>query len=1333
MLDAETQLRQTLQDAGLPGWAERVGATGHSEFPVELIDECEAGQHDGSLAKRPFDGAFAPDETAWLPRPPPQPTRPEGPKSWRDLYTVEALAQIDGFARDTDRALREFDSGAVRVKHPKAVALGQDAIRPEYRGVVWDCRGDRPRVADFHEHIETHLNLDYLREALSDYPDQELLSFLVLGVRSKTDDMPLQTVLLPHLVSLEQGHFPPVDEQVRGAVDKGWCTRASGPAFVPFRLHPKGSAPKKGTTERRPTTNLSAPHKELRDTEGACVTPYNVLADTKNRRCPGPARFPREVKPRVSTCAGNTAVLRALARELGQPVFSFVDDLRWMFQQFQLAPAERWKVQLVWRDWDSQGPCFLAENVMGYGGSPFSNVAQRFSHALMYLLRQRFDAEDVAYDTPQVAALRQRRLGIRGSRDDCRLYAADAYTDDFKFDVIGAERAARLLQLWGTLCEDIGVVRAEARKRLAGASVTWLGILHYPMLGAVAVPEDKRLRALQRLRRLDDGGKVTYREYQELLGLLVHLMFFAGVDRDEMYGMHDVTSVGLGPTDPVPRDAVAQQRDTIRTWIDVLTANRGVPMTAAFEPRSMPAEGAVPRFTIWTDAAKDGARVPGLGGYCGGYCFALALPQKDVTGDRQISIPVLEFVGIVAGLLTFYPHVQGSPVATLSDSITSVMAMQNLSASSRLMRLVHTFLLQQPEFTSLADAGLELGHCRGGLNVMADALSRGNNDTLSMLGRQLGVRLRHLDVDPRIRPLLERVRQAARDDDAGADATSSDDEGGPSPEDTAERRPDASRGAPKEDGPEDPDHVSLDASSLGVPQEDNLCGDGPPQNFLKRQARKPRTLAKPRMVAGRRPTPPAAAKRTPAGAASDGPRRPKERVSAEDIQEIMTAGPSDLHLRCDPEKVRDLYQAVRSAARAAAPKTTARTNSSAWKSWVAWCRRMGADPWRNDRDSNTGRDHAGREKETLLLAGFVLNSYMEMAPGPGRKVPKPQSAMNRAYAVRRVHATENIEMVDLKFVNRVLRGMTVRFVEEHGPEALAPQHREPFTREDLTNLFAVPEGTKVSGFSPVSWTDPLWAATRARHALQSETGFRVSEVAGPFTTSALKRANLRWRFRGRIYESLTEEQLRALDEGDAAIIRPPPAKNDTFGAHFGGHPIWLRYDPSVSHNAAWRLAQYELVAPCTGDRKEWPLFARDGRALAFSQDHAQKLLRGLLLSFKSNAEAQRYSVHSFRVYYACALLAAGYSLWEIQAFARWKTASSAKLYARLNPEDYMRSGDRAAQADVSSFTSKSLFDRLPTIDADGHVRELREFLDAGPRPGEQNAPEEEPSEDERAD
>ena len=68
---------------------------------------------------------------------------------------------------------------------------------------MWDLRRLHEGIivpVDFAARVSSHLDLQYLHEQLADWPDQELVSFLVEGVQYKAD-VGSQIVLLPHLIS----------------------------------------------------------------------------------------------------------------------------------------------------------------------------------------------------------------------------------------------------------------------------------------------------------------------------------------------------------------------------------------------------------------------------------------------------------------------------------------------------------------------------------------------------------------------------------------------------------------------------------------------------------------------------------------------------------------------------------------------------------------------------------------------------------------------------------------------------------------------------------------------------------------------------------------------------------------------------------------------------------------------------------------------------------------------------------------------------------------------------------------------------------------------------
>jgi len=76
--------------------------------------------------------------------------------------------------------------------------------------------------------------------------------------------------------------------------------------------------------------------------------------------------------------------------------------------------------------------------------------------------------------------------------------------------------------------------------------------------------------------------------------------------------------------------------------------------------------------------------------------------------------------------------------------------------------------------------------------------------------------------------------------------------------------------------------------------------------------------------------------------------------------------------------------------------------------------------------------------------------------------------------------------------------------------------------------------------------------------------------------------------------------------------------------------------------------------------------------------------------------ATRFSIHSFRIGFACTLLAAGCDGFTIQALCRWKSPESLKVYARLNPDDYAGWITKAYGRRAESTTTRNLSAPTPS-------------------------------------
>jgi integrase len=231
-------------------------------------------------------------------------------------------------------------------------------------------------------------------------------------------------------------------------------------------------------------------------------------------------------------------------------------------------------------------------------------------------------------------------------------------------------------------------------------------------------------------------------------------------------------------------------------------------------------------------------------------------------------------------------------------------------------------------------------------------------------------------------------------------------------------------------------------------------------------------------------------------------------------------------------------------------------------------------------------------------------------------------------------------------------------------------------------------------------TTPFFLSLFASFAVAMSTGFRKSEALTPdgaeHDFNRLCRRNLFWEIDGVIHADPSEPLLHSMVPlRDKAVLKPAPSKADQDGSHFGHSLIYLPLDPCDAANAASWLRRLALTFPRHGrQHQDTPLFFADAAFTPLRHTHADTYLHHLLCCIMPEAAAKTYSFHSFRIGFACALLAAGASYDIIQALARWRSVESVLIYARLNANDYMTWVSKAMLQSTSSTVTKN----LPVID-----------------------------------
>ena len=97
----------------------------------------------------------------------------------------------------------------------------------------------------------THLNLPFAVLFSGDYPDRELFSTLEFGVDFDADNLEMQVVLPPHLLSLAGG-LSKVQSDIAGRAGRGWYEVFDRLLFNPWR--PPSCSSAQSPTARRSTS-----------------------------------------------------------------------------------------------------------------------------------------------------------------------------------------------------------------------------------------------------------------------------------------------------------------------------------------------------------------------------------------------------------------------------------------------------------------------------------------------------------------------------------------------------------------------------------------------------------------------------------------------------------------------------------------------------------------------------------------------------------------------------------------------------------------------------------------------------------------------------------------------------------------------------------------------------------------------------------------------------------------------------------------------------------------------------------------------------------------------
>jgi len=778
------------------------------------------------------------------------------PKSYRDIFTVEALEKMQAwFLAEAEDLLRATNTkpGVTPRRLNKTLVLGRKHIKPKAYGPVdapykWDLTSEIPVLLAYDAGAQPRpsmaLDVNAALELLGDCKDKALVAIIADGVNFQSDHMPYQIVLNPGLLS-GLGNVPELAAQLTKLARAGGLRTADSISPIPYCpciVTGQGLAERKNDAAMRRTADGGGPRKPTCDSDGVQAMAHNdAIAVRQGHDTPLPPtrhanafdaagmeaaafdddeeqrvaatlkiKFPLERKPKLSHIANDVAILHLPAMLFEMPVISGARDFKGFFNIFALNPLERYKCcyvflrsALIDAGLESEAKKFsnrfqqdltiFTEEVLGFGLSASSNIAQRFASAFAEAILDIFAITDTpniieaAKTDEQKAWLEERqRLSKTTGRNQLRLASLSIYTDDGFLAAVGHKRFVDFWMLYSKIAFQLNIRFSAIDKQHLSIQIPFIGFHINSLAGSLSIMEHKRAHVLHHLSTLAAGGTMRFDELQSLLGTLGHLRevftyltltpFFSSFSYGNTHGPATIIKVS------------AEARSLATEWIDELTTVKSVDIVVVAVSNFNASEEAKLRstdasalpmplhhlalqsatlksfahhqpfvITSFSDACIEGlGEGPGIGIFCHGLSMYVPIPERFV----RLGISPLELggVGLQYFVITaFFPHIA---MSIRTDSSASLKALIKGTSSSPAMRAGVVEIRKSGFAPHTRSFEKELSHQLGLGNLMSDALSRALFDLYRTLCRQYGVKDIRLKPPDNVYDLLEVMREA---------------------------------------------------------------------------------------------------------------------------------------------------------------------------------------------------------------------------------------------------------------------------------------------------------------------------------------------------------------------------------------------------------------------------------------------------------------------------------------------------------------------------------------------------------------------------------------------
>ena len=357
---------------------------------------------------------------------------------------------------------------------------------------------------------------------------------------------------------------------------------------------------------------------------------------------------------------------------------------------FRILPLKRkcWKLLIMKANHPVTGDTkFFADKCVPFGSKRSCALFQQFSDLLQYL----------------VEYLAKRK------------HCVTNYLDDFLLIGETEQICNQLVRTFLDLCSMINCPVSDEKTEFATQHIIFLGILLDGRNFILAIPEEKRVKAMNMLSWITDAKKVTVKQLQRLTGLLNFLnraLFSGRAFTRRMYAKCSSIKANRKPHHHVKIDC--ELRFDCSMWMIFLKFFREQALCRPFV--DLCSLRCAETLQFFSDASM---RI-GFGCYYMGRWIHCRWPEGFVA-DCNPSIAYLELYALVVAVFAWQDLLSNRRIAVYCDN-SSVKDMVNNTTSNckQCMALIRMLVLNN----LIHNRRIFVKHIRTDLNILADALSR---------------------------------------------------------------------------------------------------------------------------------------------------------------------------------------------------------------------------------------------------------------------------------------------------------------------------------------------------------------------------------------------------------------------------------------------------------------------------------------------------------------------------------------------------------------------------------------------------------------------------------